>query len=188
MEEGSSRQGKIRPPEEAGTPRETKPREPHQRQDPGEGRTDEGGGGGSKTQPPNRPTQEQEPDGGEGAAPRGATESLGRGDSADAGYSPAQTPDAAQAAAEGAQGRARPAPAADTGRRTDGGDDTPRSTGTSRGGGDNDDAGHSPAQTPVAAQAASERAQGSARPVPSPGQLRQKAGGDNNLRREGETG
>ena len=86
----------------------------------------------------------------------GATESRGGGDSTDAGYSPAQTPDTAQAAAEGAQGRARPAPAADTGRLTAGGHDTPRSTGTSRGGGNNDDAGNSPAQTPGADQAALE--------------------------------
>ena len=40
--------------------------------------------------------------------------------------------------------------------RRQGGNDTRRSTGTSRGGGEKDDAGHSPAQTPVAAQAASE--------------------------------
>ena len=40
--------------------------------------------------------------------------------------------------------------------RRQGGGDTPRSTGTSCGGGDNDDAGHSLAQTPVTAQAASE--------------------------------
>ena len=114
--------------------------------------------GGGETQPPTRPTQEQEPDGGEGAAPRGATESRGGGDSADAGYSPAQTPDAAQAVAKGAQERARPALVAGTRRQTARGDDTPRSTGTSRRGGDNDNDGHLPAQNPVAAQAASEGA------------------------------
>ena len=154
---GLSRQGMICPPEEAGTPRETNSWQTHQRHGPGAGQTD-GGGGGSKTQPPNRTTQEQKPDGGEGAAPRGATESRGVRDSAEAGYLPAQTPDALQAAAEGAQGRARPAPVVDTGRMTARGDDTPRSTESSCGGGDNDDAGHSPAQTPVAAQAALEGA------------------------------
>ena len=68
------------------------------------------------------------------------------------------------------------------------GDDTPRRTGTSRGGGNNDDAGHSPDQTPVAAQAALEGARGSARPAPLPGSIWQKAGGDDTPRREGETG
>ena len=146
------------------------------------------GGGGGETQPPNRPTQEHEPDGREGAAPQGVTESRGGGDSADSGYSPAQTPDAAQAVAEGAQGRARPAPEADTRQLVAGGDDNPRSMRTTRGGGDNDDAGHSTAQTPVADQAASEGAQGSARTALSPGSLRQKAGGEDTPRREGETG
>ena len=69
-----------------------------------------------------------------------------------------------------------------------GGDDTPRSTGGSRGGGDNDNAGHSPAQTPVAAQVASEGAGGRAGPAPSPRSLRKKAGGDNTPRTEGATG
>ena len=119
---------------------------------------------------------------------RGVTESRGRGDSAKDRHSMAQTPDAARAAAEGSQGRARPAQAADTGRRTAGGDDAPRSTGTSRGGGDNDDARHLPAQTPVLAQATSEGSRGSSRPAPLPDSQRQQAGRDNTPRREGETG
>ena len=53
---------------------------------------------------------------------------------------------------------------------------------------DNDDAGHSPAQTPVAAQAASEGSKGRARPAPSPGSIQQMAGGDDTPRSEGAKG
>ena len=101
---------------------------------------------------------------------------------------PAQTPAAAQSMSEGAQRGARPAPASGTSQQRTGGDDTPRSMGASRGGGESDDAGYSPAQIPVAAQAASEGAQGRARPEPASGPDQQTAGGDDTPRSAGATG
>ena len=60
-EGGSSRHGMTRPPERLGALREPKPWEPPQRPNPDGGRTDAGGGEGTKTHPPPKPTGSSRP-------------------------------------------------------------------------------------------------------------------------------
>ena len=61
MEGDSSRHGITRIPERSGAPRESKPWDPPQHPDPNGGMTDMGGGEGTKTHPPSKPTASNRP-------------------------------------------------------------------------------------------------------------------------------
>ena len=131
-----------------------------------------GQGGGDENPPPTRPTQEQAPDGGGRAVPWGATE---RATMAAA----ARTDAGAGGAGNLAAHPTLAALAAAAGGLVDGDWD-------SRGGG-TDGAGHTPAQTPAAAEAVSEGAQVRARLAPEPNAEKQTAVGDKIPRRAGAT-
>ena len=170
----SSRHGTTQPPEKAGAPSETKPRDPPQRPNTGRGKTDEGGGGGDENPSLTRLTQDQAPDGGDGAATRGAMVM--------------KTREVAAMTETGAKGTGHPAahptgaaPAAAAGGLV-GGDRT------IQGGGESNDARYSPAQTSVAVQAALEETQVRARPAPASSKNQQMAGGEDTPRSADATG
>ena len=99
-----------------------------------DGEGDKGGGGKDGDGIRGRGNPAEHPTGAAPAAAAGGLvgrdrASRGGGESNDAGYSPAQTPVADQAALEGARVRARMAPASGTNQQTAGGGDTPRSAG-----------------------------------------------------------
>ena len=161
----------TRPPEKAGAPRETKPREPPQRPDPSRGRTDIGRGEGTKTHPPARPTQEQPTDGGDRAAPRGAAamgnaEAAARTETGDGGvgHLEAHPTGAASAAAAGG----------------------PVSGDRASRGGRKNGAGQFPAYPTGVVLAAPEGGPVRARPAPSSGTGPRLEGGDETPRSESE--
>ena len=131
-----------------------------------------GRGGDDKNPTLTRPTQDQAPDGGDAAAPRGAKErenlaAAARTNAGDrgAGHPSAHPTCTALAAAAGG---------------LVGGDRASQGGGT-------DGARHTPAQTPAAAQAVMEGDQVRARPAPEARAEHQPSGGDDTLWRSGAT-